>query len=874
MKKFYNKKFVNILFAISVVTLLIFNIFVYLNLKSQFKTSETTQKFLELSGITTEFYSKVIEAETNRRGFLITNNTVFLSSYTDAINSIDSVYEILYSFLKTDSSYHGIIDSLAGLVKLRKDLWQESIVIQGKGGFKESRIQSEYMNKGRILMVKIKGLIDRILINARENIESGYSEEIKSSRATFTNLITGSSIALLLLIFSVYVLNKNITKRTISESNFQQSTRRLSTILESIGDGVIVTDSDGNVQFLNKAAALITGWTVEQAKGIPIEKVFDIINENTNLPQENPVRKVISTRNVVGLSNNTVLRTKAGELKPVDDSASPIIGDGYDFAGVVLVFRDISEKHKAQKIINENQKLIQKIADSLPGVIYLYIPHKSKITFVNYKVFQMLGYKPEEIIASGEKFLIEYIHPDDRRKFKNIYRLFSSLKNNQSLEHEYRIRNSQGEYRWFRSYEVVFSRDSNSRPREILGFAFDVTERRALEEQIAGYREHLEELVATRTNELDIINKQLKDEIKQRIRAEQEIRETEEKFRNLVENSPVGIYIVKDGKIAYVNNRFAGIFGYSPDELIGIDLVNLVIDDHKETARDHIRRGFLGEAGSMNISISCYKSDGTIIDINIYGTTIILNNEMAVIGTVIDVTEQNKLFRDIQKWNEKFNLIVESSGAIVYDYNVVTGDIIWGGSVTSILGYTQQEFSGGIFQWESLIHPDDREEAVALLAEAEKKGKAYEVEYRFKKKDGSYIWIYDKGFFVYDAGGKAIQMLGMMQDINVRKLYEQEIRRERNLFIGGPVVLFRWQNKEGWPVEYVSSNINQYGYTPEDFTEHKIKYADIIHPDDLERIAGEVKYYTENNYSNYEQYYRIKKSDGTYIHLYDFTVVV
>ncbi|MCX7878132.1 MAG: PAS domain-containing protein, partial [Ignavibacteria bacterium] len=246
----------------------------------------------------------------------------------------------------------------------------------------------------------------------------------------------------------------------------------------------------------------------------------------------------------------------------------------------------------------------------------------------------------------------------------------------------------------------------------------------------------------------------------------------------------------------------------------------------------------------------------------------------AIIGTVIDVTDRNKLIEDIKNANNRYDLIVESSNAIVYDYNVSSGEIQWGGTVYKVLGYQNDEFSGGIKQWESLIHPDDRDEAIRLLQEAEDSGNAYDVEYRFKKKDGKYIWFYDRGFFIYDREGRATRMLGMMQDITARKEFEFELQRERDLFTGGPVIIFRWKREEGWPVEYVSKNIEQYGYSREDFISGKIKYASIIHPDDLERIAREVEYYTKNNFKNFEQYYRIRKANGDYIELYDFTVTI
>jgi|GEM_PF-1273923 len=110
--------------------------------------------------------------------------------------------------------------------------------------------------------------------------------------------------------------------------------------------------------------------------------------------------------------------------------------------------------------------------------------------------------------------------------------------------------------------------------------------------------------------------------------------------------------------------------------------------------------------------------------------------------------------------------------------------------------------------------------------------------------------------------------------IILRKQSEEALLEERGLFIGGATVIFKWKTQEGWPVEYVSPNIlTQFGYTVEDFTSGKILFADIIHPDDLERIGEKVKQYSESGIDSFEEEYRIARADGEYRWLYDFTIV-
>lgn len=118
--------------------------------------------------------------------------------------------------------------------------------------------------------------------------------------------------------------------------------------LTSIGDGVIATDTQGQVIFLNPVAQALTGWRPEDAVGQPMETIFNIVNEQTREPVENPIRKVLKTGSIVGLANHTILVARDGVERPIDDSAAPIRSDSNQTLGVVLVFRDVTERRQLE----------------------------------------------------------------------------------------------------------------------------------------------------------------------------------------------------------------------------------------------------------------------------------------------------------------------------------------------------------------------------------------------------------------------------------------------------------------------------------------------------------------------------------------------
>ena len=137
----------------------------------------------------------------------------------------------------------------------------------------------------------------------------------------------------------------------------KESEQWLSSILRSIGDGVIAFDSRGCVTLMNPVAEALTGWKEKEAVGKPAKDVFQIINEETGRSVEDPVTRAIREGVVFELANNTILIAKDGTKRPIDDSAAPIREDKGNITGVVLVFRDVTEHKQMEKEARRGQNL-------------------------------------------------------------------------------------------------------------------------------------------------------------------------------------------------------------------------------------------------------------------------------------------------------------------------------------------------------------------------------------------------------------------------------------------------------------------------------------------------------------------------------------
>src|SRR6185369_10260941 len=132
---------------------------------------------------------------------------------------------------------------------------------------------------------------------------------------------------------------------------------RLAVTLRAIGDGVITTDTDGNIVLLNAAAEHLTGWKHEQAASRPLHEVFYVVDDRNRVPRENPVKKVVETGSIVQISENAILIGRDGTERIIEASAAPICDSNSRIIGVVLAFRDMTEKTRMAQHIMKNQQL-------------------------------------------------------------------------------------------------------------------------------------------------------------------------------------------------------------------------------------------------------------------------------------------------------------------------------------------------------------------------------------------------------------------------------------------------------------------------------------------------------------------------------------
>lgn len=198
-------------------------------------------------------------------------------------------------------------------------------------------------------------------------------------------------------------LYKDHTQKLIREKD-----KWLTTILRSVGDAVIATNTFGKIKFINNVAERLTGFTKEEAINKELSSIFKIRSEATKEYAQNAVQKVMQTGEVVGLANHTELVSRNGIVYPIADSGSPIRDENGNITGVVVVFQDLSYYKKTEELINIQTTALN---SAYNGIVIT--DAAGKIIYVNDSMFRITGYAREDLMHKNVNIFKSNLHPEE-----------------------------------------------------------------------------------------------------------------------------------------------------------------------------------------------------------------------------------------------------------------------------------------------------------------------------------------------------------------------------------------------------------------------------------------------------------------------------
>lgn len=489
----------------------------------------------------------ITDAETGQRGFILTGNKEFLTPYYDALGKTDlSIKEL--KKLTIDSSTEQLrLGMLSRLINRKYKILGTGITYRMNGRI-DKAAEATKSGVGKAVMDSIKTVMASFQLEEHRLMKLRGDKANRSMNYTFIILWSGTMFVMICVIILFLILYHENKHRKIAQKELYISREQYSKTIQSMGDGVITTDTKGAVTFMNNVAEELTGWVRSEAAGKPLEEIFNITNEFTGQPVANPVRRALNEDKIVKLTNHTILSRRDGSRVFIDDSAAPIHNNEREVIGAVLVFSDVTEQTTARKKLIESERTLSGIVNNTRAIIYIK-DTEGRYLLVNNRFKEVMGVREEDVIGKTDTDLL----PGDMA-YRTRLDSVQVIKEKKELEFEEDIQRPGKPRRVYLVSKFPLC-DNEDRVYAVCGIATDITERKKAEELTAQMNSKLEELVKKKTAE---------------------VFESEKRFHSALDSMIEGVQIIsREWRYLYVNPAVARQGKYSVEELTGNTMMEM-----------------------------------------------------------------------------------------------------------------------------------------------------------------------------------------------------------------------------------------------------------------------------------------------------------
>jgi PAS domain S-box-containing protein len=343
-------------------------------------------------------------------------------------------------------------------------------------------------------------------------------------------------------------------------------------------------------------------------------------------------------------------------------------------------------------------------------------------------------------------------------------------------------------------------------------------------------------------------------------------------LKTLLDTVPAPVFY-KDSKGIYqgCNELFAKIIvGCSKEKVTGCSIDDLSEEIPAELGEIYkgMDRQLLQKGGNQVYESKVMCSDGLRRDFLFSKATYrnLCGNIEGFVGVMLDITGRKRTEEDLQKSEERYRLIAEQTGQLIYDINLKNGSIEWAGAASELTGYSFKEIENfDFYDWLEHIHPEERRGIQQAFKRCWNTGEKFNEEFRFQRKDGTYFCVENKGVFLRDGEGCICRALGVMKDVTEIKLSSEKLRESEELyrsFLQNFKGISFKLNGDFTPLLVEGAVEEITGYTDEDFLSGRIKLYDLIIPEDRPVIDASWKKMSNSRNSILEHDYRLRQKDG------------
>ena len=588
----------------------------------------------------------------------------------------------------------------------------------------------------------------------------------------------------------------DITNRKHTEIALQKSEKLVNLMVNSSPNEFMLLDPNGVISYASKGAAKIFGISAEKLVG---RNPFDYMNVEDKERRWSYVNRAVTTRNVICIDHEFKGLVYESYIQAIFD-----VDDTLEYLAVYTL--DITERIAAKRKIQLSQKRYQDLYD-LAQDMYFSVGIHGIVLSVNQFGADSLGYKKNELIGQ-EVWKVVY-----EKDLSFVKKQIEELINNERgySELEFRKIHKDGSI-LFVQEKLQFVAAKHGNEAEIRIICRDVTKSKAT--AIA-------------------------------------LNESENRYQEIFKNS-FSIMMQIDpanGKIIDVNKAAIDYYGYSLKQFthMNIKQINALSSDGTQTELKNAKKG------NRNHFIFKHKlANGSLRNVEVFSSEILIDKKVTLFSIIHDINDRMIAEQALLESEERYRIISEQKGQLVYDLNVRTDKIQWYGDAEGVSGYSLKEFQKwDLVKWGESIHPEDRDDALVKFEQALETGESYEAEYRFLWKNKSYHHIEDFGSFIRNSEGEVYKMVGIMKDVTFRKEAEQALKESeekyRLFFENNDAIIF-FLNPENQEIIFANNAaLKFYGYAKDEFLGMNVSSINLLSTTDIKyKIAQSKK--NKHNY--------------------------
>jgi PAS domain S-box-containing protein len=683
--------------------------------------ADSVEKAYQVNEALDRSYASMLSLAADSRYFVITGDSAYFENMNSDSTLIRKELAHLQELLQKEKveivtlekDYFALIES-----KLQFDHYV--LITRLKHGFADAQ-KLIATGQGKKLLNRI--LEQRNLLTQAINMELAEREKRLHDQiaANETVAVIGFALSIASLTLLSYALYRKMNVAQALNRVVKEKERELSVILASITEGVIATDSQGYISYMNPVAEELTGWNWDWPGALHFENVYRIKDESSGAGLPSPVKTIIQTGLQMPMSNSTMLITRDNTERNINQNGAPIRDEKGKITGAVITFRDITEKVKSERKLANSQKRFNVAFFSNPSPMLISSAQHGLIMDVNESFLSLMGYSSDEVIGKTYKELSLY---DAEQKQK----MAEKVKRNGYLSNE----------------EVVLqSKSGKLKPVLASVTPVDLDDEKCL--------------LITLT---DMTN----------------WREAELRYQSIFMNTHEGIYqSTPGGRFLAANPAMAEMFGYSSPQ----DLIESVTDIGRQLYMNSLFRleveMMLAKTGQVKgLELQTVKKNKEVIWIraNIHEVRDLAGQLQYYEGTVEDITDRKKAEEKLMQ----LSMAVEQSSASIVITDT-TGAIQYvNRKFTEVSGYTYQEVEGrnpSILK-SGLTAPEEYK----ALWRSITAGKEWRGEFQNKKKNGELFWESALVSPILNANGVITHFLAVKEDITERKIAEQILDRQ------------------------------------------------------------------------------------------------